>query len=221
MKKLQDIPEIDLSNIILFGEIHGTKEIPLLLSKFFNKRAELEDFDIFLEYSPENQPYINYYLDRGEERFLRSTPIFNSIDKSDGKNSKEYFNLIKNVYDLNIKFNRFIRVICIDVKEGDNLLDRERILADNIKSNHNKKTFVILGNVHASTVPLIFDNHKIISAGCILRKTELKMVSISIRPQRGKFFNIEEKKIEDYSEFDKHFDHVYIFEESTYCSFLD
>src|SRR3989344_7858827 len=144
-----DIKEkIKNKKLVVFGEIHGTKEIPEMLSQFFSELAKEEDFDICLEIPTEFQNNIKGFFNICEK----------NIKNSDGRNSLEYFRLIQNLKKLNEKHNRNIKIFCIDM--GLNiLLDnkknlqniREEIIAKNIlKSLSNKKTFAILGNVHAS-----------------------------------------------------------------------
>ena len=58
------ISKIKNKKLILFGEIHGTKEIPELLSTFFNDVAKNESFNLCLEIPDEFQEQLNSYIDR-------------------------------------------------------------------------------------------------------------------------------------------------------------
>src|SRR3989344_2174783 len=78
------IPKIKDKQIILFGEMHGTKEIPERLSTFFNEAAKKESFNLCLEIPEEFQ---NVELDK-------ILPLAKEIGTS-GLISEEYIKLIK------------------------------------------------------------------------------------------------------------------------------
>lgn len=80
------IPFIKDKKVILFGEIHGTKEIPKMLSEFFNETATNEDFNLCLEVPEEFQ---NVKLDR-------ILPLAKEEGIS-GLMSEEYIKLIKKI----------------------------------------------------------------------------------------------------------------------------
>jgi hypothetical protein len=206
-------------NLILFGEIHGTKEIPKLLSQFFSEIAKEEEFNISLEIPQEFQANIEDFFKIKEE-------------DSDGRNSLEYLELIKNIENLNKKYNKKIKIFCVDMN-SDSLIEneediqniREKIIAENIiKIINNKKTFVVLGNIHASKKNLSFHQINIIPSGAILfNKLKDKMFSINILPKKGVFFNTRLKKIseDDFNDsFDKGFDYVFKIKEVNPCSFF-
>jgi len=207
--------------LILFGEIHGTKEIPEFLSKFFSEIAKEEDFNVCLEIPSEFQKNIKSFFK------------FNKEKHSDGRNSSEYFWLIKNLKNLNKKHGRNIKIFCIDMNSGIRIRDkkniqnfREKIMAENIlKSLKDKKTFVIIGDIHASKKPILFGKLKINSTGSILLdKIKDKIYNIRIMPTKGNFFNfgikkIQRNKLEDL--LNKNFDYIYDIGEVTPCSFLE
>ena len=58
MDKIKD------KNLVIFGEIHGTKEIPELLSEFFSEIAKEEDFDVCLEIPMEFQDNIKDFFNK-------------------------------------------------------------------------------------------------------------------------------------------------------------
>ncbi len=204
--------------LILFGEIHGTKETPQLLSDFFSELAKEEDFDVFFEIPEE-------YKDNIKDFFLN-----NNIN--DGRNSLEYFKLIQNLKKLNKKYDRDIKIFCIDISSNTSVNKdkkkvqyiREKIMAENIlKSFRGKKTFVILGSIHASKHQILLPEIKIIPTGSILfDKLNDSIFSINILPKSGEFYNLGVKKIEhDNGEsFNKNFDYIYNIGKITPCSFL-
>lgn len=207
--------------LILFGEIHGTKEIPEFLSKFFSEIAKEEDFNVCLEIPSEFQKNV--------ESFFK----FNKEKHGDGRNSSEYLGLIQNLKNLNKKYGRDIKIFCIDIGSGIHVRDekniqnfREKIMAKNIlKCLKDKKTFVIMGDIHAFKKPILFGKLKINPVGSILfNKIKNKMYNIRIMPTKGNFFNfgikeIYRNKFED--PFNKNFDYIYDIGEVTPCSFLE
>ena len=203
-------------NLVIFGEIHGTKEIPDLLSKFLSEIAKEEDFNLCLEIPQEFQKNI--------EDFFRDKKF------NDGRNSLEYFRLIQSLKNLNKRYGRDIKIFCIDAKSNviiDNKSNaqntRERIMAGNITKHLNKKTFVILGCVHASKNIIRFQEKIIVPTGNILyKKLRDKMFSINILPIAGEFYNFGVKKITGNldSPLNKGFDYILKIEEVTPCSFL-
>ena len=145
--------------LTLFGEEHGNKEIPKFLLKFFSKLAKEENFDVCLEIPKEFQNNIESFFKQDEG----------------GLNTKEYFNLVKKLQELNIK------IFCIDSSDYFSQNKREKTMADNIIKILNKKTFVIMGNVHAYTKKLSINGVNITPAGFYLfEMLKNKMVSINL-----------------------------------------
>lgn len=216
--------KIKNKQIILFGEIHGTKEIPEMLSKFFSEILKNEDFNLCLEIPEEFQMGVDKFMIAGNEDILKKISFFSENADSDGRNSLEYFNLIKNIYKINLKNNRDVRVFCID-SFAHNQEEKEKGLAKNILGLfENKKTFVIMGDVHASKNPLLLGKLKINPTGFLLfNEFKDKLYSIRIMPTKGSFFNFGVKEIVGQSisdTFNKNFDYVYLVGKVTPCSFL-
>ena len=184
------------SKVILFGEIHGTKEIPEILSNFLNNFEE--DFYLCLEIPNEFQNNI-------EEFYKESSP--------DGRNSLEFLDFIKS---LNKK------IYCVD-SFARSQEEKEENLAKNILNLSNyKKIIVILGEIHASKEKIIFGEQEIIPAGYILKeKLNDDLLCVRIKPSKGKYFNFRIKDLNDSNdEFDKNFDYVLNIGEVSPCSFI-
>ena len=65
--------------VVIFGEIHGTKETPELLSKFFSEMVEDEkfrDFSIGLEIPVEFQEDLTSYMKSGDIVLFRKISFF-------------------------------------------------------------------------------------------------------------------------------------------------
>ena len=212
--------KIKNKQLILFGEIHGTKEIPEKISEFFSELAKEEDFNVCLEIPSEFQKNVESFFKFNKEKY------------DGGRNSSEYLGLIQNLKNLNKKYERDIKIFCIDMNSGIYVRDekniqnfREKIMAKNIlKYLRDKKTFVIIGDIHASKKPILFGKLKINPVGSILfNKMKDKIYNIRIMPTKGNFFNfgikeVHGNKLED--SFNKNFDYVYDIGEVTPCSFL-
>tara|TARA_Y100000034_G_scaffold136997_1_gene218154 strand:- start:290 stop:961 length:672 start_codon:yes stop_codon:yes gene_type:complete len=208
--------------IVLFGEIHGTKEILKLLSDFLSIYAQKNDFNLCMEIPNENQKFVVDFLKTGNEQHLEKMPFFKFFKKSDGRNSKEYYELIKNIYTLNSKFNRKIKIFFIDINQYNDQNKREEALANNIlKHSSEKITFVILGSIHATKHKINFNNFEITPTGFHLnKKLNNNLISINLAPKKGKFFNLEIKEVHYDKSFERYFDYTHYLEKVTPCSFL-
>ena len=104
-KKLFDETKelVDNNSIIFLGEIHGTKEIPLILTDYFKILNKRYKFNIAFEIPSNNQEYINN---------LEIIKFFKENKNSDGRNSLEYLNLIKSI-------NKNTKIFFVDMPEND------------------------------------------------------------------------------------------------------
>ncbi len=216
MNKMLDNIKKEIRNktIIIFGELHGTKEIPEMLSRFFSEVAKEEDFNLCLEFPQEFQDQISSYINNGDYNILKNISFFSKKNCSDGRNSLEYINLIKNVHEINLKYNRNIKIFCVD-PSAKNQEEKEKGLAENItKKVSDKKTFVILGSVHASKKEVNFGDITIIPAGLLIfNKLKEKMLNVRIYQKNEKLSKEEEL-------FNEGFDHILEIKRVTPCSFL-
>lgn len=215
------VNKFEKRQFILFGEIHGTKEIPNIILKLLKKVAKREDFDLCLEVPSLYQKQVDDYLKNGEEKNLLKINFFTDKNQRDGRNSLEYFNLIKGIYYLNRKYNRKIRIFFIDINKFDEFEKRENIFAERIlKISKNKKVFAVLGNVHASKSVLSLNGEKIIPCGFILyNKLNDKLLNICFNCKSGYCFNNERKKVFQ-NDIDG-YDIIYNIRETSECSFLE
>ena len=209
------IPKIENKRIIIFGEIHGTKEIPEMLSQFFVDIAKMYEFDLCLEMPVEFQNQINYFMENGNSNLLRNISFFSRKNCSDGRNSLEYIKLIETIHKINLTNNKKIQIFCVD-SLTNNQNEKEKNMADTILDlSKNKKIFAILGDVHASKREISIGGTKIIPAGLLIfEKLKDKMFNIRIAP-RDKELNREE------STFNEGFDYVINLAKVTPCSFLE
>ncbi|MBM3230182.1 erythromycin esterase family protein [Candidatus Pacearchaeota archaeon] len=190
--------------LILFGEMHGTNEIPALLSHLFQELAQKEDFTVCLEIPQEFQ-----------EIALKDMLSYAQKIGTSGLLSPAYIQLIK-------ALPKNVRVLYIAPNEVQNQEALERSLADTIqKSLSTTRTCAILGNIHASKKKIILNDLTITPAGLLLsQKLKDQVVSILFKPKKGTFYNNGIGTVE-YAEndlFDTHFDYVCELEQVSPCS---
>ena len=213
--------------IVLFGELHGTKEIPNLLKRFFRELAESETFNIALEIPMNCQSSIDTFLMNGNEQYLKTLEFFKNISESDGRNSREYLELIKDIYKINKHKQHKIFIFCIELdsfssgktaqEEKEEALTKK--VLDLAKYGY---LFVILGDIHAAKRIITFGDKKIVPAGYrIHSKLNGKVISIRLSPQSGSFFNVTKKIVsQENKSFDNYFDYAILLKKVSPCSFI-
>jgi hypothetical protein len=218
------IPKIKDKQVILFGEIHGTKEIPELLSNFFKDISTNESFNLCLEIPDEFQGQINSYMNSGDYDILKNILFFSIKYCTDGRNSLEYINLIKTIYKINYEHNYNIKIFCVLPSLAKSQEEVEKGIANKIlETINNNKTFAIMGNIHASKKKINFPKQKIVPAGFLIyEKLKDRMSSIILTAKSGEFFNNGVKKLIPYTNghFERNFDYAIRLEKATPCSFL-
>lgn len=213
--------------VILFGELHGTKEIPTLLKRFFRALAALETFNIALEIPGSCQSTVDAFLMDGNEQLLRILEFFRNVSESDGRNSIEYLELIKSIYEINKNRQQKISIFCIDLSvyssEKTVQEEKEEALTKKVLDlARNGRLFVILGDIHAAKKIITLGDKKIIPAGYrIHSKLNGKLISIHFSPQSGSFFNITKKNISPENQlFNDYYDYTIPLKKVSPCSFL-
>lgn len=208
------IPKIKDKQIIIFGETHGTKEIPEMLTLFFIDIAKEFDFNIALEIPIEFQDKIGHFIEVGDINLLKDLSFFSKENCPDGRNSLEYIRLMQKIHEINLTRNKKIRVFCIDPL-ANNQDEKEKGIADKLlELSKEKRIFAIMGSVHASKNIVNIAGIKIIPSGYfIFNKIKEKMFNVLLIPQDG--IVGEEEHI-----FYKGFNHIIPFLNTTSCSFL-
>jgi len=199
------ISKIKGKKLVLFGETHGTKEIPELLLNLFRDLAKRENFNLGLEIS-------NEFQNLEPDKILSSSKEIGT----GGLISEEYIKLIK-------EMPKNIKLFFIAPNSIKNQEEMEREIADNIlKLVDDKRTFVILGDIHASKNKIEFGNLEIVPAGFLIyQRLKDKMCSILLKSKSGEFFNNGVKQVVSNEDnfFDKNFDYIYELDNVSPCSF--
>ena len=220
------IEKIKGKEIVLIGELHGTKEIPELITSFFNNYLKENNCNICLEIPSDEQSNIDEFLKTGDQKYIYEMEFFKS-KPSDGRNSKEYFDLINNIYKLNEKHKINSKIWCVDlsrVPKGNIQQQREIGIAENIFKvvNNKEKTFVILGNMHIVKQKVTIGSISFLPVGYYLFEIyKNKMVNVNLWSKEGKFFNFSVKKVPSEKISDNYFDYTFIIDKATPCSFLN
>lgn len=225
--------------VIFIGEIHGTKEIPSIVTEFLKKIIEIYDFDLALELPVTLQEDVNKAVLEGDINLLSNSDFFRKVTISDGRNSQEIIEFMASIYELNKNFNKNINVYCIDSpfsiirynqikeqlsKDISKLLlfekdqnKREEQMSEEISKvvRFEKKLFVLIGNLHASKSVL----NEITPTAYLLSKKQ-ETFSINLKPSSGKFYNSSIKTVKVGSSEKKLFDYTLDIGNVSPCTFL-
>jgi len=159
-------------DLIVLGELHGTKEIPELMKKIIESLLD-EVSLIFLEIPMHQQRYLDTYLISEQESSLYEIPFFEHPSK-DGRGSKEYLLLIQFLKKMEKK-----KIFCIDPEKP---FHRDYTMYQNIiKNMGNSKGIFISGNVHACKQPLEMQGKLFKPCAYYLKRIlKQRMVSVNI-----------------------------------------
>ena len=214
--------------VILLGELHGTKEIPVMLENAFSRLAKKETFNVALEIPSRYQSNIDRFLLTGKDDYLFAADFFLNTAASDGRNSLEYLNLIRKIYAINKKQKKSIHIFCIEldhVQQASSAQEeKETELTKRIIALSKKgRLFVVLGDIHAAKKIIAISNQQIIPAGYRLAKAMGNaVISIRFSPRKGSFFNGKMRVVafdQENSKFDAFFDVIIPLSNVTPCSF--
>jgi len=207
--------------LVLLGELHGTHEIPVLLTEFFSTYARHSPFTLCLEIPEESQVFIDQFFTTGKEIDLKNILFFSREDR-DGRDSLEYLHLIKHLYLLKLRLKNEIKIRCIDTTDFRDPNKREAFLANKIFSLLSDQiTFVILGDIHPCRKIVSLPGMEIITAGYILsKKLGNQLLTVHLQPRSGSCFNNEIKFVEEPSDLSDYYDLTYPIKHVTPCSFL-
>lgn len=210
--------------VIVFGEIHGTIEIPNIIKNIIKKSINYIDI-VFIEIPKNQQIYIDNYINSKNNAKLYEIPFFNK-EIRDGRSSKEMLLLIKEIKDLR-KINSKLKIICVDT---NSFINRDYLIYKEIKKYILKENncLFITGNVHASKKKIIIDNKTITPCIYYLNKfLKNKLISINFVPNSGSFYNLKiqkivnkERKLGIYKSKLPNYDFDYVLKKITPCTFL-
>jgi len=187
------IKELIKYKLILLGEIHGTKEIPYEIKKIITSLTHHNLKKVFFEAPIEEQKYLDDFIKTGSISSLNNIPSFKYKENSDGRNSKEYLDLIEY-----LRSKKTVKIFFVDSIKGD-LNKRDLNIYKNIKKLISKDeglSIFITGNIHAYTEIINLKDIKMKTTGYYLKKDlKDKLASVNFIPANGNFYNLGLKKI--------------------------
>lgn len=182
-----DLGGLPQGKLLLFGEMHGSKEAPALIARLACAISKHEEVAVGLEIPSREQHRIDAYLaSRGaqaDRKTLMSSEFWQT-DK-DGRSSVAMFKLIDAVRVLR-EHGRAVDLVAFDEQPGTTL-ERNVAIANGIRRFRERhpdaKVIALMGNIHAMQEPLDFDGEKLRPSGYLLK--DLKPVSILVTYPKG------------------------------------
>jgi hypothetical protein len=142
---------------VIFGETHGTSEIPRLFGDAVCQLSASKEILIALEFESQDGQNLNKYIKRAEPSAVTRGAWADS--ERDGRTSKAMFSMIERLRQLS-RAGRHIEIVGVVPSEVDDLPQSyyELGMANELRRaaiSHPQATIVVLiGNIHARKVPL-------------------------------------------------------------------
>lgn len=178
------IPAFDSTELIIFGEQHGTNEIPMFVAEIVCALSAVKKVNLLLELNADQQRELTRFLDsRGSDaekrRFIDA--VFRPKDQQhDGRTSVAMFELIDQARQLRRK-GRKISVIFFAPDPNEQNFDQSEYEADMarniraaVRTDSNVKNIALVGNFHSRRISDV-DGLKVVPAASLL--SDLKVFS--------------------------------------------
>ena len=184
------------SHVLIFGEIHGTQEVPDLISTLLDD-LQANDFGILaLELPHAEQDHLRKWA----LQEISQSPRFFTHPFGDGRGNEQVLELIRQAV------TKKWLVVCFDDFDlvGKTWQQRDRAMAEILIQEWNpnrphKKVICVCGNMHsrlAQSVGISQQYWPSFAANLQLLKPDLKITSINVVFHQGDFFNIKIRKIQ-------------------------
>jgi hypothetical protein len=181
------------THILIFGEIHGTQEVPQLVSDYLERLQPLGYGALALEI-PYSEAETLWRWATGETQGI---PQFFSHPSGDGRGNEQVLALVRKATQLNF------RVFCFDAELAGNWQERDRIMAENLlnKWEHTcpeKKVVCICGNLHSRLSPSSHTRDPYwpsFATNLQILKPDVVVQSINIVFHQGAFFNLRVQRL--------------------------
>lgn len=140
--------------MVLLGEAHGTREIPLLVAGLAERGSRKGPLLLALEiHGSEHRPLVDYLDGDGSEAArerLRKRPYWaRPRERNDGRRSEDMLDLVERMRQLRAQ-GRDVAILPFDVGDGDG---RDQAMADHVRKAWEAlprgRMLVLAGNVHA------------------------------------------------------------------------
>jgi hypothetical protein len=179
------IPAFASTELIIFGEQHGTNEIPLFVAEIVCALSAAKEVNLLLELNADQQRELTRFLDsRGSDadkrRFIDA--VFRTKDQQhDGRTSVAMFELIDQARQLRRK-GRKISVIFFAPDPNEQNFDQSEYEADMarniraaVRTDSNVKNIALVGNFHSRRISDV-GGLKVVPAASLL--SDLKVFSL-------------------------------------------
>lgn len=148
--------------LVLLGEMHGTREIPMLVGTVVGRMSASEPVLLALEVHASEQESLNAYLDgdgspRQRELLRRRAFWAVPAERNDGRRSEDMIDLVEDVRRLRA-MGRDVAILAFDVANGESRgsESRDRAMAMHLRRAWEAlprgRMLVLTGNVHAMRV---------------------------------------------------------------------
>jgi len=184
------IPAIESSDLIIFGEQHGTTEIPLFVAEVVCSLSAIEPVNLLLELEAANQADLEEFLksrgsDTDKRRFIDAV-FRQKDDQHDGRTSVAMFKLIDHARDLK-RTGRKISVRFFAPTPNISNFDQSEYeieMAQNIRAavtiDRNAMNIALVGNFHSRRISDV-SGLKVVPAASLIRDLRIfSLVSSSI-----------------------------------------
>jgi hypothetical protein len=178
------IPAFDSTELIIFGEQHGTNEIPLFVAEIVCALSAAKEVNLLLELNADQQRELTRFLDsRGSDadkrRFIDA--VFRTkVQQHDGRTSVAMFELIDQARQLRRK-GRKISVIFFapdpneqNFDQSEYEVDMARNIRAAVRKDSNVKNIALVGNFHSRRISDV-GGLKVVPAASLL--SDLKVFS--------------------------------------------
>lgn len=149
--------QVKPGNVILVGEVHGTREIPAAFSDLVCHAVE-QDFPtkIGIEFSSRFTDSLDAFVNTtGSKEALGELEklSFWHVKFQDGKRSEAMYEMLEAVRRWNVKDGTDISVFSFDANDWSEDVNREKQMAKNIQSQAGPGhvTLILTGNLHSRT----------------------------------------------------------------------
>ena len=181
---LEGLPAIAAAELIIFGEQHGTNEIPLFVADIVCAFSSTSQVNLLLEFDADKQRDLTRFLvspgsDADKRRFIDA--VFKPTDQPDGRTSMAMFNLIDQARELR-RHGRKVSVKFFAPDQNPLNFDQSEYeikMAQNIRAavidGRNVKNVALVGNFHSRKISDA-SGLKVIPAASLL--SDLKVLSL-------------------------------------------
>jgi hypothetical protein len=175
-------------SIVLVGEVHGTKEIPLLFANMVrvNVAAANGRIGIGLELPTLLQPIVDDAVRTPVSRdVLRSRLLRNAIWQSlnDGRSSEAMLELVLDMAELAQLPNVSLFFFDTQVNERDDTM--ARLISERVQQGGYELTLILTGNIHANKAPQFPRHPSIVPMGWKLGQRGFRVHSFDVRYGEG------------------------------------